>query len=183
MNNKEFAVSIASYYREPLIVDNRPNIRVSAIEQWSKQFNSKSLEIMLNKVIQSYIPTATSPCPLIPHIINICGIQTTEKSKLELAQAVVDRIIWAYLNIGYDKEGSRDKAYEHIGGIGKAVIEGIYGRWYNFCRIVNNTDIEYLRKSLKDSCLTYINRAERGLENQTPELEELSKKELLMLGN
>lgn len=185
MNSKEFVVKLGAYYREPLLLDGKPNIRLITLEKWitASGITPDKLALMFDKIILNFIPTSINPCPLIPHIVDICEIQTTEKAKSELAQSVANRVIFAYLNIGYAEEGSRDRAYKYIGELGVEVLTSMYSKWYSFCKVAENTDIEYLRKTLKDSVIAHINRTEKGIQNKTPELEDLSKKDFLMLEN
>lgn len=171
MTPLEFSVAIATYYREPLTLNGKDNLRITAIEKWAGQFTD--LDRMLARLIERYIPTSISPCPLIPHIIDICEIVTPEKSRIELARAVADRIVWAVLNIGCREEGCRDRAVKHIGELGINIIKNSYGKWTYVCEESERGSIEMLRSHLRDSALTYISRAEKGLEDKEPEMTDL----------
>lgn len=175
MTSIEFIGILAETYNEPLSRDNgSPNLKLKFIKSWlDANIKPEELEQMAEKVIKGFIPTSTNPCPLIPHIIEICEIQTTEKSKMELARTVADRIIYAVLNFGCMELGSRAKSYAHIGKLGIDVLNNSYGAWHKACEVMQSESIEVVRSHLRDSVYAYINRKERGIEDQPPAIEDL----------
>jgi hypothetical protein len=175
MKNREFIVKLATYYREPLMVDGKPSIRLSVIDSWitKQRFSEADLDVMLDEIILGFTPTGINPFPLIPHIIEICEIETTDKNKLELARTVADDIIWAVLNIGCEDAGCKERAKEHIGYLGTCIVKKLYGKWYLTCNCIRNESIEVVRSHLRDSILAYINRSEKGIEDKPAELEDL----------
>lgn len=177
MNNKEFVVKLGTYYREPLLLEGKPNIRLITLEKWitASGITPEQLSVMFDKIILNFIPTSINPMPLVPHIIQICELQTTEKSKLELARTIADRIINAVLTIGCREQGSKDKAYNYIGDLGIKVVKSIYGSWYSCCQI-DNESVEVMRSHIRDSAVAIINRMEKGIEELPPALTDLKKR-------
>lgn len=181
MNTKEFILALATYYKEPLMIDGKPNMRIVCTERWIESSRFNNLDKMLDMIVSRFIPTSTNQFPLIPHIIEVCEIETTDKAKAELARTVADRIIWAILNIGYREQGCRDKAQKHIGDLGWRVINQCYGKWLCICEIAERESVEIMRSHLRDSALAYINRSEKGLEDSVPALEDLKNRSQLAI--
>lgn len=175
MTPKEFVIKLAAYYKEPMIVNSEPNTRLTTLETWlyKEKFEPEKINLMFDEIIIGFRPTGINPFPLIPHIIDICEIETTDKNKAELARTVADNIIWAVLNIGCYEEGCRDKAYKYIGCLGVEVTKRIYGSWHIVCNCINDGNIETVRAQLRDSIVAHINRSEKGIANQPAELEDL----------
>jgi len=175
MNAKEFSVKLATYYREPLLIDTKPNVRLLAIEQWilKESFNEQQLSVMFDEIIMGFRPTGINPFPLIPHIIDICEIETTDKSKAELARTVADNIIHAAINIGCGEDGCKERAKAYIGRLGIDVVKRIYGKWRITCNYIQNGNLETIRAQLRDSIVAHINRTEKGIADQPAELDDL----------
>lgn len=187
MKAKEFVIKLASCYKESMVVNDEPNIRLTTLEAWITKngYSDSQIQDMFDKVILGFIPTSTNTYPLIPHIIEICEIETTDKSKAELAQSVADKMIWAFINIdsGKNVAGARDTAYKHIGSLGTTVLQNLYGSWYNFHVVAENeSSLEFMRKNLKTSILAHINRVQKGIDNQTPELNDLNNNSQIAIG-
>lgn len=174
MTSIEFITVLSETYNEPMVKDDKPNLKLKFIKAWLDKLTDASLDNMLEAVIKRFIPTSTVPCPLIPHIIEICEIDTTEKNRLELAKTVADRVIYAVLNIGFRQAGCRQKAEQYIGNLGWEIIANMYGSWQTTCEIIEDESIEVTRSHIRDSVVAYIHRIGKGLENSAPELSDLN---------
>jgi hypothetical protein len=185
MDAKEFSVKLAIYYNEALTKNDQPNVKLVMLEKWlgDGKFTAEQLTVMFNRVVISYTPTAINPFPLIPHIISICEIQTTDKSKTELARTIADKIIKTYSTGDYNYDGGYAKVKSILGDLAYDIVSHVYGNWYHFSEAMQRNDqTETTRAHLRDSALAYINRKEKGIENQPPKLEDLHAGNITRVG-
>jgi len=183
MTGLEFIAVLSETYGEPIIKDGKDNLKLKFIKKWADGFTPAELDTVIEKTIKGFMPTSTNPCPLIPHIIDICELDTTEKSKTELARTVADKTIHAVMNIGFREAGCRVMAHKFIGDLGWRVVYDMYGEWRMACETIEKESVEVTRSHLRDSALAYINRAEKGLQDKTPELSDLSHNQIAIGNN
>ena len=90
MNSKEFAVKLATYYKEPLVVDGKPNIKLTFLEKWLNE-NDFDLSAVFDEIILKYVPTSISPFPLIPHIRDIIEIDPKDEASV-VASSIIEAL-------------------------------------------------------------------------------------------
>lgn len=183
MNGSEFITVLSETYGEPMIKEGKPNIKLKFIKKWLEEnFDNQKLDQICERVIKRFIPTSVNPCPLIPHIVEICELETSEKSKAELARVIADRVINAVMTIGTNEQGCTARATEIVGELGMTIVKETFGSWYHLGQLFDDTAIGTLRAQLRDSALAYINRAEKGIENEVPKLEDARVKRMAITG-
>jgi len=176
MNSSEFITILSETYNEPIIKDNKPNIKLKFIKKWIEEtFKQEQLEIILEKVIKQFKPTSINPCPLIPHIEDIVY---KDKPDYEVeSKEAATRIIGAVVKFGQYNETEAEK---YIGTLGWEAVKR-YGGWQHICQITeydnNTTFYAQLKESIKSLYLRQVRGKKEppSLPQENPKLLELIK--------
>ncbi len=148
MDSKQFILIISKTYNEPLIVDGVENLKLKYIKKYIEDtFKDNDLTVIAEKIIKNYKPTGINPCPLIPHIAEIIGVNDSLEDK---ARSVSAEIINAISRFGYC---NGKEAQKSLSTIAWKVVEA-EGGWEQVCEMVTTSKISIFQAQFRDLALS-----------------------------